>query len=130
MNWPEFTHSPQNHKEPQSGVMMIILQRDIRPQPVFSLLMSGQTFDPIDFGYAMIDGKAQREGSIYLSQDMYKIKCWCEQHGLTYSFDCIAKTPDSPFLDGEYLQVCGDFTNDAIESFPMHYSYMYIRGDK
>jgi hypothetical protein len=129
MKWSEFIENPKNSKEPQKGVMMIILQRDIRPQPVFSLLLTGQSFDPADYGYAMTDGKVQREGSVYLSSDMVKLKCWCDQYDISYSFSHAGENEYSPFLDGEYLQLCGDFTMQAIETFPLKYLFMNIRGE-
>ena len=129
MKWSEFIKNPQNNKEPQRGVMMIILQRDIRPQPVFSLLLSGQTFDPADYGYAMADGKVQREGSVYLSDDMLKLKCWCDQYQIKHTFNFGINAESEPFLDGEFLQLLGDFTSQAIESFPLKYYYMNIRGE-
>jgi len=128
MKWSEFIENPQSNKDPQSGVMMIILQRDIRPQPVFNLLYSGQNFNPSDYGYAMSDGKVQREGSVYLSEDMMKLKCWCEQYGIKHSFDFFADEIDGGFMDGEYLQMSGNFTLDAINSFPLKYHHMFIRG--
>jgi hypothetical protein len=127
MKWTEFLKNPINNKEPRAGVMMIILYRDIRPQPVFSLILSGQSFDPSEYGYAMTDGKVQRDGSIYLSVDMAKLKCWCEQHKILYSFDFFGETEDDPFLDGDCLQLSGDFTADAIDSFPLKHQNMYIR---
>ena len=129
MKWSEFIENPQNNKEPQKGVMMIILQRDIRPQPVFSLLLTGQSFDPADYGYAMSDGKAQREGSVYLSEDMLKLKCWCDQYDIRYSFNFSGDHEFAPFLDGEYLQLFGDFTPQAIETFPLKYYFMNLRGE-
>jgi len=128
MKWSEFIENPQNNKEPQRGVMMIILQRDIRPQPVFSLLLTGQNFNPSDFGYAMVDGKVQREGGTYLSEEMVKLKCWSDQYDIKHSFDFFSDDTDGPFMDGEYLQLSGDFTAAAIESFPLKYRNMFIRG--
>jgi len=128
MKWSEFIENPLNNKEPQRGVMMIILQRSIRPQPVFGLLLSGENFNPSDYGYAMSDGKVQREGDIYLSEDMLKLKCWCDQYDIKHSFAFFSDEVDGGFLDGEYLQLSGDFTSSAIESFPLKYRHMFIRG--
>lgn len=128
MKWSEFIDHPSNNKEPHKGVMMIILQKDIRPQPVFSLILSGQSFNPADYGYAMADGKIQKDNGVYLSDDMLKLKCWCEQHEIKYSFDFFSDDVDGPFLDSEFLQLCGDFTQAAIESFPIKYKFVTIRG--
>lgn len=129
MNWSEFIERPSNNKEPHKGVMMIILQKDIRPQPVFSLLLSGQSFNPVDYGYAMADGKVQRDNGVYLSEDMLKLKCWSDQHDVKYSFDFFSDEEDGPFLDGEYMQLKGDITTGAIESFPVKYKFLYVKGE-
>lgn len=128
MNWKTFLQNPETHIQECTGRMMIILQKDIRPQPVFALLVSGANFDPRDFGYMVIDDKIPREGRHYLSPEMYSIKQWCNQYNLQYSFN-YSQDETSPFLEDNCMQIVGTFTKEMINSFPVPTQHIYIVED-
>lgn len=89
---------------------VIILHKGIRPQRLFSSVMSKTP--PEVYG---------REGRWYLSKEMADVKEWCTKCNLEFSFEYFQEK-GIPFLDENMLGVVGELTEEMMADFPLRYS--------
>jgi len=68
---------------------------------------------------------AGRLGGHYLSEDMTKIKEWCEENKLEWSFNYFDEA-GVPFLEENMLGVIGELTQEIMDTFPIKYNNVEV----
>ena len=125
--WRDLLETEQYSITPkQNAILMVILYKHIRPQPLFSLIVQNRDkVNPEEFGYVIgNDGKAKRHDGHYLSKEMESIMEWANEHNLIFSFS--RHGDEGPFLLEKMLEIHGNITKEAIESFPIPWRIMNV----
>ncbi len=116
--WKTFNETRSSDLSSSGNILMIILQKDIRPNKGAFMRVQSRDIDWVRLNYYIdADGNLLRRGRYYFSPEMKKILDWCNDNGLTFSPDI--KPKDGPFMDSTYLEIQGPISPEVAKTFPI-----------